>query len=203
MLCCSCGWMSLVWLYLLYKLVDLLIRMPKRSSPSSVVNNILITGCDMGFGRITALRLDRKGFNVFAACLTEKGKSDLDKASTSGRINSFLMDVRDTKSIERAYEHVKKSLPKGVGLWGVVNNAGIMQRRLGPAEWLTRADFELCCDVNVFGMAEVTRVFLPLVKMTKGRIVNTASVAGRMGFPGSAAYVASKFAVEGYCETLR
>ena len=104
-----------MWLYLLYKLIDLLIRIPKRSSPTSVVNNILITGCDMGFGRQTALRLDRKGFNVFAACLTEKGKTDLEKASGTGRINAFLMDVRDTKSIEKAYEHVKKSLPKGVG----------------------------------------------------------------------------------------
>jgi NAD(P)-dependent dehydrogenase (short-subunit alcohol dehydrogenase family) len=192
-----------VWLYLLYKLIDLLIRIPKRSSPSSVVNNILITGCDMGFGRETALRLDRKGFNVYAACLSEKGKTDLEKASGTGRINAFMMDVRDTKSIEKAYEHVKKTLPKGVGLWGLVNNAGIMQRRLGPAEWTSREDYQLCCDVNIFGLAEVTRIFLPLLKLTKGRIVNTASVAGRVGFPGSAAYVVSKYGVEGYSETLR
>jgi NAD(P)-dependent dehydrogenase (short-subunit alcohol dehydrogenase family) len=88
-------------------------------------------------------------------------------------------------------------------LWGIVNNAGIMQRRLGPAEWLRREDYELCCNVNVFGLAEVTRIFLPLVKIAKGRIVNTASVAGILGFPGSAAYCVSKHAVGGFTNTLR
>lgn len=84
-----------------------------------------------------------------------------------------------------------------------MNNAGVMQRYLGPLEWLRREDYYQCCEVNTFGLAEVTRIFLPLVKITKGRIVNTASVAGIMGFPTSSAYVISKFGVVGFTETVR
>ena len=78
-----------------------------------------------------------------------------------------------------------------------------MQRKLGPAEWLIKKDYQDCCDVNLFGLIDVCRIFLPLIKKTKGRIVNTASIVGRMGFPGSAAYVVSKYGVEGFTECLR
>ena len=107
--------MTGLWVFLLYKLLDFLIRIPKRTSPSSLVDGIMVTGCDTGFGRIFALRMDRKGFRVFAACLTEKGKTDLEKASGSGRLNVFIMDVTDTKSVEKALKHVQDSLPPNTG----------------------------------------------------------------------------------------
>ena len=84
-----------------------------------------------------------------------------------------------------------------------MNNAGIMQRKLGPVEWLIREDYQECCNVNLFGMIDVTKTFLPLLKRKKGRIVNTASIVGRMGQPHSAAYTVSKYGVEGFSECLR
>ena len=89
------------------------------------------------------------------------------------------------------------------GLWGLVNNAGIMQRKLGPVEWLIKKDYQECCEVNLFGLVDVTKTFLPLIKKKKGRIVNTSSIVGIMGFPGSAPYVVSKYGVEGFSECLR
>lgn len=63
-----------------------------------------------------------------------------------------------------------------IGLWAVVNNAGIMS--LGPIEWYTMDDFRKMADVNLWGLIEVTKTFLPLVKKAEGRIVNFSSVAG-------------------------
>ena len=103
------------WLFLLYKVLDYLIRIPARSSPTRIVDNILITGCDTGFGRLFALRMDRKGFRVFAACLTEKGKMDLEKASMSERLKAFIMDVTSTESVEQAFTFVDGELSAGDG----------------------------------------------------------------------------------------
>lgn len=67
--------------------------------------HVLITGCDSGFGNLLARQLDRRGFHVLAACLTEKGAADL-SASTSARLKSLLLDVTDSGSISRAVQFV-------------------------------------------------------------------------------------------------
>lgn len=67
--------------------------------------HVLITGCDSGFGNLLARQLDRRGFHVLAACLTEKGATDL-SASTSPRMRSLLLDVTDSCSISRAVQFV-------------------------------------------------------------------------------------------------
>ena len=61
-------------------------------------------------------------------------------------------------------------------MWAVVNNAGYMS--IGPIEWYKMEDFRKMADVNLWGLIEVTKIFLPLVKKAEGRIVNFASVAG-------------------------
>ena len=63
------------------------------------------------------------------------------------------------------------------GLWGVVNNAGILC--LSPLEWMPLDDFKQSADVNIWGMIEVTKTFLPLLKRSKGRVVNLSSSAGK------------------------
>ena len=64
-----------------------------------------------------------------------------------------------------------------VGLWGLVNNAGIMFS--GPIEWTPVSTFKLLADVNLWGMVDVTKAFLPLLKNAKGRVVNMSSTAGK------------------------
>ena len=64
-----------------------------------------------------------------------------------------------------------------VGLWGLVNNAGILY--MLPIEWAPLDNFKRTADVNLWGMIDVTKTFLPLVKKARGRVVNFSSVAGR------------------------
>ena len=82
-----------------------------------------------------------------------------------------------------------------------MNNAGVLGT-YGHPEWLTLDDYKFTMNINFFGMVEMCRVFLPLVRQEKGRIINITSVAGRIA-AANANYVASKFAAEGYCDTLR
>ncbi|XP_021347792.1 retinol dehydrogenase 2-like [Mizuhopecten yessoensis] len=161
---------------------------------------VFITGCDTGFGNLLAKRLDSLGMNVFAGCLTSKGQHNLDKA-TSERLVTLVLDVTNENSIMKAYDEVRKRLPKGKGLWGVVNNAGIAGNA-SHVEWQTVDNYRKCNDVNLFGMINVTTVFLPLVRKAKGRIVNITSVAGRLAAL-AAPYVVSKYGAEGFSDCLR
>jgi NAD(P)-dependent dehydrogenase (short-subunit alcohol dehydrogenase family) len=159
---------------------------------------VLITGCDSGFGKALTKQLASKGFTVFAACLTDPGKKDLDGVKN---VKAFKMDVTSQQSVKEGFDYVKKNLKSGQGLWGLVNNAGVL--RGGIHECTPHSDFELQLNVNVLGMAFVSQVFMPLVRLSKGRIVNISSVAGRFAFPGTCAYSASKFAVQGFSDSLR
>lgn len=84
-----------------------------------------------------------------------------------------------------------------------MNNAGTTGPYCGPPDFLTVDDYRHVMNVNLLGMAEVNRIFAPLVKKAKGRIVNTSSIGGRFANPYNPAYAVSKFAVEGYSDTLR
>ena len=89
-----------------------------------------------------------------------------------------------------------------IGLWAVVNNAGVPGKS-GPSEFHTRADFQETLDVNLLGVIDVTNTFLPLVKRSRGRIINTSSMAGRLVFPVIPAYNISKWGVEIYSDCIR
>ncbi|KAK7494993.1 hypothetical protein BaRGS_00013872 [Batillaria attramentaria] len=162
--------------------------------------HVLITGCDTGFGNLLAKRLDGLGFKVFAACLTSAGAEKL-QAACSERVTTLQLDVADEDSIAAAREFVGNRLPEGTGLWGVVNNAGILGPPV-PCEWLKREDYVKNLAVNLFGMIDVTRAFLPFVRRAKGRVVNASSTYGRIA-PGPAPYCISKYGVEAFSDCLR
>ncbi|KAK3699873.1 hypothetical protein QZH41_005306 [Actinostola sp. cb2023] len=96
---------------------------------------------------------------------------------------------------------MRRNYLKTHSLWSVVNNAGIA--RIGPVEWISLEDFKDCADVNLWGMIDVTKTFLPLLKMTKGRVVNVISIAGRVSLPSIVAYSVSKYGAEAFCDALR
>ena len=89
----------------------------------------------------------------------------------------------------------------GSSLWAVVNNAGIGYP--GPIEWMTVEEMKRVVNINLWGMVSVCKTFLPLLKKTKGRIVNVASTSGRLASPVAAAYCISKFGVEAFSDSLR
>jgi len=88
------------------------------------------------------------------------------------------------------------------GLWGIVNVAGTL-KTVGPLDWLTADDYRHHCDVNLFGLIDVTMTFLPLVKKAQGRIVNFSSDFGLMSNPMITSYSVSKFGVEAFSDALR
>ncbi|GAA6231213.1 retinol dehydrogenase 7-like [Lates japonicus] len=161
--------------------------------------HVFITGCDSGFGNLLARQLDGKGFHVIAACLTGEGASDL-AAAASPRLKTLLLDVTDSESIRRAAEFVSREVGER-GLWGLVNNAG-RSTPIGPTEWMQLKDFTKVLDVNLMGVIEVTLQFLPLLKKARGRVVNVASILGRLSLTGGG-YCLSKYGVEAFSDSLR
>ncbi len=112
---CIEAWKAYVFCHIcitLYFMWIFLRAIPKV--PNIRNKSILITGCDTGFGRALAIRLDTLGCQVFAGCLTPEGVTSL-KETTSCRLVSVLMDVTDDKQIEEVYQTVIKHLPSGKG----------------------------------------------------------------------------------------
>ncbi|XP_060085742.1 dehydrogenase/reductase SDR family member 9-like [Ylistrum balloti] len=161
---------------------------------------VFITGCDSGFGKLLATRLDTLGIHVFAGCFTTKALEYYMKNSNS--IKAIALDVTDVKSIENAYQVVRSTLPENTGLWALVNNAGTLGH-FGPVTWLSEEDYQRPLSVNLFGMVRMVRTFLPIVLKSKGRIVNMTSGSGKIAALNVGPYSISKFAAEAYSDTLR
>jgi NAD(P)-dependent dehydrogenase (short-subunit alcohol dehydrogenase family) len=108
-LCCV---ETLVAIFIVYKLIDRLLRWPRIDQYSD--RYIVLTGCDTGFGHSAARRLDRLGCHVFAGCLTEAGQNELIRHCSS-RLKVFHLDVTSHDSVLRGYDFVKSKLPSGKG----------------------------------------------------------------------------------------
>ncbi|XP_057557840.1 retinol dehydrogenase 5 [Hippopotamus amphibius kiboko] len=160
---------------------------------------VFITGCDSGFGRLLALRLDQRGFRVLASCLTPSGAEDLQRVASS-RLHTTLLDVTDPQSIRQAAKWVETHVGDA-GLFGLVNNAGVAGI-IGPTPWQTREDFQRVLDVNTLGPIGVTLALLPLLRQARGRVINVASVLGRLAANGGG-YCVSKFGLEAFSDSLR
>ncbi|KAB0360800.1 hypothetical protein FD754_004956 [Muntiacus muntjak] len=160
---------------------------------------VFITGCDSGFGNLLARQLDLRGLRVLAGCLTEQGAEQL-RSQTSGRLQTVILDVTKPESVAAAAEWVKERVGDR-GLWGLVTNAGILPPA-APNEWLTKDDFSKILNVNLISLIEVTLSLLPLIRRTRGRVVNVSSPAGRVSLFGGG-YCISKYGVEAFSDSLR
>ncbi|XP_022535931.1 retinol dehydrogenase 1 [Astyanax mexicanus] len=161
--------------------------------------HVLITGCDTGFGNLAARQLDQQGFRVIAACLTEAGASSLRSLASPG-LKTVLLDVTDRDSVAGVVEEVRREVGER-GLWGLVNNAG-RSVPIGPNDWMQLEDFQKVMDVNLIGLINLTLQCLPLLKKAKGRVVNMASILGRLSLTGGG-YCLSKWCVEAFSDGLR
>ncbi|XP_073701869.1 retinol dehydrogenase 7-like [Garra rufa] len=169
-------------------------RVPNKSEKF-----VYITGCDTGFGNLLAKHLDTKGFRVIAGCYTEKGEDELKKCC-SDKLTTLHLDVTDNNSIKKAADSIK-TLVREKGLWAVVNNAGVSFPS-APNDWLEIDDFKHMINVNLIGVIAITLSVLPLIKKAKGRVVNVASVYGRISTIGGA-YCITKYGVEAFNDSLR
>ncbi|NQX43707.1 SDR family oxidoreductase [Paenibacillus tritici] len=163
----------------------------------------LITGTSSGFGLLTALTLARRGYRVIATMRDLGRQTELlqqaEQAGVLERIHLMTLDVTDEASIASALQAI-------LGRFGrvdvLVNNAGFavggFVEEVGMAEWRRQM------ETNFFGLIAVTKAVLPLMREQRsGLIINVSSVSGLTGFPGYGPYAASKFAVEGFSESLR
>jgi len=156
---------------------------------------ILITGTSTGIGRATALFFANKGWNVIATMRMPEKESELNKVEN---ITVSRIDIEDTASIEKT---INAAIDKFGKIDVVVNNAAFAQ--FGPFEAITPEQAKKQFDVNVFGTMNVIRAILPHFRKNKdGMILNVSSAGGRIGLPLMSMYMASKFALEGFSESL-
>lgn len=158
--------------------------------------SILITGCSSGIGRYCAEQLHRAGYQVVASC---RNIEDVTELMAQG-LNCVQLDVTDPQSIQAA---LKQTLSMTGGrLDALFNNAGYGQG--GALEDLPTHALRSQFETNLFGLHELTRAVLPvMLKQGSGKIVQNSSVLGLVAMKYRGAYVASKFAMEGYSDALR
>ena len=159
---------------------------------------VLVTGASTGIGKATALHLDQMGFRVFAGARKETDAQALMKEG-SDRLTPVFLDVTDRDSIAAAVDAVSHATTGR--LFSLVNNAGLSLN--GPLELIPNSAMRKLMDVNVLGLLEVTKAFLPLLREHKGRLINISSGHGLLAIPDKSVYAASKFAVQAISDALR
>jgi NAD(P)-dependent dehydrogenase (short-subunit alcohol dehydrogenase family) len=161
----------------------------------------LVTGSSSGIGFETSLRLARNGIYTYASMRNpSKSEEILGYARKDNLpLNILRLNVTDVKSISEA---VDKIVSEKSRIDIVVNNAGYSL--FGPLEQLDIGEIKEEFETNFFGIIKLIQSVIPIMrKQGYGRIINISSLAGRIGFPLSSAYVSSKFALEGLIESLR
>ncbi|TCJ31000.1 SDR family oxidoreductase [Nocardioides jejuensis] len=153
---------------------------------------VLITGASRGIGRTTSLRLAAAGWDVLAGVRREEDGAEL--VALDARITPVLLDITDAEQIARVAAEVTT-------LDALVNNAGVA--KIGPLEGLSVATLREQMEINLIGQLAVTQALLPQLRASRGRIVFTSSLSGRVATPLTGAYNASKFALEGAADALR
>ena len=161
----------------------------------------VVTGASSGIGFETALALAKEGYYTYATMRDTK-KSDKIKElgqKDNLKIDVLELDVDDEGSVKTA---MKKILDEKQRVDVIVNNAG--WGLWGCVEDVSVDEFKAQFETNFFSIIRLIQEVGPAMrKQGSGKIVNISSVAGRIGFPASPAYISSKFALEGLSESLR
>jgi NAD(P)-dependent dehydrogenase (short-subunit alcohol dehydrogenase family) len=166
---------------------------------------VVITGASTGIGRAAVAKAVREGAHVFPS-VRKQADSDSLKAEFGEAVTPLIFDVADEAAVRAGAAQVAQALGKR-RLFGLVNNAGIAVP--GPLLHLDTDDLRRQFEINFFGVHNVTRAFADLLGADKeragapGRIVMISSVGGQNGAPFVGPYAASKFAMEGYSQSLR
>jgi short-subunit dehydrogenase len=160
----------------------------------------LVTGCSSGIGYSTCLLLARNNFKVYGTVRNlskaKKIQEVIDKEKIHLKI--ILLDVNDSESIQNAIRDILYDSRK---IDVLINNAGYGM--FGPIEDITTEDVKLQFETNFFGVIRLIKEIVPIMrKQGNGTIVNISSMVGRFGVPLNAAYVSSKFAIEGLSESI-
>jgi len=165
--------------------------------------SVLITGTSSGFGLVASIELARRGWQVFATMRNLDKRAALETAAAAAgvgeRIEVSALDVTDDASIAAACATVLERT--GGRLDAVVHNAGVA---VGAAfEDLPEAEARKVMETNFWGVLALTRALLPTFRSQReGRILVVSSNSAYAGEPANSIYVASKWAIEGWAESL-
>ena len=159
------------------------------------MKTILITGTSSGIGKETAILFATKGWNVVA---TVRNHEQLTMFADITNISTYVLDVKDKDSITSCVKQVIRDFER---IDVLVNNAGIYTT--DPLEIVPDERIEGIIDTNIKGVLFTTKTVLKHFRKNRsGMIVNISSIAGRVTFPFQSIYHTSKWAIEGFSESL-
>ena len=159
------------------------------------MKTILITGASSGIGKETAVLFAQKGWDVAA---TMRNPETLSLFADNNNITTYLLDVTDSGSVKSCIEKVLRDFGK---IDVIVNNAGIYTT--SPLELTSDEMIDNIVETNIKGVLNTTKAILEHFRKNKsGMIVNVSSIAGRVTFPFQSIYHTSKWAIEGFSESL-
>jgi NAD(P)-dependent dehydrogenase (short-subunit alcohol dehydrogenase family) len=157
---------------------------------------VFITGASTGIGRATAQLFHQQGWNVVATMRSPEKSTEL------ANLPNVLCLPVDVTQVDTIHAAIDRAISQFGSIDVLVNNAGYAL--IGAFEACEMADIRSQFETNVFGLMEVTRAMLPHFRLRRqGVLVNVASVGGRVAFPIYSPYHATKWAVDGFSESLQ
>ncbi len=160
------------------------------------MHTILVTGCSSGIGYCVAKGLKERGYNVYT---TARKQKDIDRLIAEG-FKCLRLDYADSESVQDLANELMLLI--GCELYAVFHNGAYGQA--GAVEDLSRETMEKQFAANVFGWMELNNRLLIMMRQNNhGRIIFNSSLLGFVSLPFRGAYNASKYALEGFADTLR
>ncbi len=157
---------------------------------------VLVSGASTGIGHAISMHLARNGYTVYAGARKEGDRERLE--AEHARIRPIILDVTVSADVARAVQTIREA---GDTLAGLVNNAGIAVA--GPLEFLPLDALRQQFEINTIAPIAMAQAALPLLRESRGRIVNIGSIAGRLSAPFVGPYSASKAALASLTDALR
>ena len=159
------------------------------------MKTIVITGSSSGIGKASAKYFAEQGWNVAATMRTPNKETEL---TQHNKVKLYTLDVTDKNSVDKATEEILNDFST---VDVVLNNAGYAL--MGPFEAASLQEIKSQFDTNVFGLMNVTRAFLPHFRANRsGIFMNVSSVGGLITFPLMSLYHSTKWAAEGFSESV-
>ncbi|MBT8049619.1 MAG: SDR family oxidoreductase [Gammaproteobacteria bacterium] len=179
----------------LFILVSLNVEATNHAASDSDQKAVLVTGASSGLGRVMTEAMAAQGYFVYAGARKDK---DIEELNGIENVQAIRLDVNKPEQIDAA---VKTITQAGRGLYGLVNNAGVVV--LKPLIEIDPEDFHFQMNVNIYGPYRVTRAFAPLIIESKGRISIIGSIAGTLSSATWGPYSMTKHAMEAYADALK